>query len=231
MKRPSAPSTRSSPCSHVRVASSATKSRCRRAPAWPRVSGAGEATPSRSRTTMIENAGHVGAESPHLARSRVQHSDLSWHYRCRNESLIAFSNHTLCHGELLTIPATTTLAAPSIISGVPSRPRHLRRRGQPMRGRGGSRSGVPHDLDRSEERCCDPTAIRQQAVGQTALDARPHALEMRPGYSLHRREGREEVGIDLIDDADGPGASCAPAQNCRSVTIWRRGPMASGDTR
>jgi hypothetical protein len=31
-----------------------------------------------------------------LARSRVQHSGLSWHYRCPDESLIAFSNHALC---------------------------------------------------------------------------------------------------------------------------------------
>jgi hypothetical protein len=54
-----------------------------------------------------------------LARSRVQHSGLSWHYRCPDESLIAFSNHALCHGELLTIAATTTLAAPSVISWVP----------------------------------------------------------------------------------------------------------------
>lgn len=53
-----------------------------------------------------------------LARSRVPHTGLAWHYRCRDEALIAFSNHALYHGELLTIPATTTPAAPSVIHWV-----------------------------------------------------------------------------------------------------------------
>jgi len=62
----------------------------------------------------------LGAESLlNLARSRVPHSGLAWHYRCRDESLIAFSNHALYHGELLTIPATSTPAAPSVIHWVP----------------------------------------------------------------------------------------------------------------
>lgn len=54
-----------------------------------------------------------------LARSRVPHSALAWHYRCRDEALIAFSNHALYHGELLTIPATPTQAAPSAIHWLP----------------------------------------------------------------------------------------------------------------
>jgi hypothetical protein len=54
-----------------------------------------------------------------LARSRVPHSGLAWHYRCRDEALIAFSNHALYHGELLTIPATASPAAPSVIHWVP----------------------------------------------------------------------------------------------------------------
>jgi hypothetical protein len=62
----------------------------------------------------------LGAESLlNLARSRVPHSGLAWHYRCRDEALIAFSNHALYHGELLTIPATPTQAAPSVIHWLP----------------------------------------------------------------------------------------------------------------
>ncbi|MEY4544279.1 MAG: hypothetical protein RL685_474 [Pseudomonadota bacterium] len=54
-----------------------------------------------------------------LARSRVPHTGLAWHYRCRDEALIAFSNHALYHGDLLTIPATATPAASSVIRWVP----------------------------------------------------------------------------------------------------------------
>lgn len=41
-----------------------------------------------------------------LAASRVPRRRLSWHYRCRHESLIAFSNHAMYEGQLLTIPST-----------------------------------------------------------------------------------------------------------------------------
>jgi RecA/RadA recombinase len=41
-----------------------------------------------------------------LARARCPHAALAWHYRCRDESLIAFSNHAMYEGELLTIPST-----------------------------------------------------------------------------------------------------------------------------
>lgn len=41
-----------------------------------------------------------------LARARCPHGGLMWHYRCRDESLIAFSNHAMYDGELLTIPST-----------------------------------------------------------------------------------------------------------------------------
>lgn len=41
-----------------------------------------------------------------LSRSRVRHTALAWHYRCQDESLIAFSNHAMYGGELLTIPST-----------------------------------------------------------------------------------------------------------------------------
>jgi RecA/RadA recombinase len=53
-----------------------------------------------------------------LARTRVAHSGLSWHYRCQDEALIAFSNHSMYHGELLTIPATAGPSADSAIRWV-----------------------------------------------------------------------------------------------------------------
>lgn len=41
----------------------------------------------------------LGAESLlSLARPRVAHAGLEWHYRCRDEALIAFSNHAMYHG-------------------------------------------------------------------------------------------------------------------------------------
>ncbi len=43
-----------------------------------------------------------------LARARCQHVGLAWHYRCLDESLIAFSNHAMYDGELRTIPSTRT---------------------------------------------------------------------------------------------------------------------------
>lgn len=42
-----------------------------------------------------------------LARMRCVHAGLKWHYRCQEEELIAFSNHALYDGELLTIPSVT----------------------------------------------------------------------------------------------------------------------------
>ena len=47
-----------------------------------------------------------------LARPRVAHTGLAWHYRCRDESLIAFSNHAMYEGGLLTIPSTTRASGP-----------------------------------------------------------------------------------------------------------------------
>jgi hypothetical protein len=50
-----------------------------------------------------------------LARSRVRHTALEWHYRCQDESLIAFSNHAMYGGGLLTIPSTLRAdAAPGL---------------------------------------------------------------------------------------------------------------------
>ncbi|HVV85257.1 MAG TPA: AAA domain-containing protein, partial [Kofleriaceae bacterium] len=54
-----------------------------------------------------------------LARPRVAHTGLAWHYRCRDEALIAFSNHAMYQGELLTIPSTAGTAAPSALHWVP----------------------------------------------------------------------------------------------------------------
>jgi hypothetical protein len=46
-----------------------------------------------------------------LARTRLEHAGLKWHYRCHDESLIAFSNHAMYAGELHTIPSTRSRAA------------------------------------------------------------------------------------------------------------------------
>ena len=51
-----------------------------------------------------------------LARSRVPHIGLRWHYRCLFEELIAFSNHAMYQGNLSTIPATRSAAAQAQIS-------------------------------------------------------------------------------------------------------------------
>jgi RecA/RadA recombinase len=53
-----------------------------------------------------------------LARERVPHTGLSWHYRCLFEELIAFSNHAMYGGSLQTIPATASLAAPPQLAWV-----------------------------------------------------------------------------------------------------------------
>ena len=53
-----------------------------------------------------------------LARERLPHTGLAWHYRCRNEALIAFSNHAFYGGGLRTIPATATPSAPSALRWV-----------------------------------------------------------------------------------------------------------------
>ncbi len=46
-----------------------------------------------------------------LARNRCEHQGLHWHYRCREEELIAFSNHAFYGGSLLTIPSVRTRAS------------------------------------------------------------------------------------------------------------------------
>jgi AAA domain/Protein of unknown function (DUF4011) len=53
-----------------------------------------------------------------LARPRVAHAGLAWHYRCRDESLIAFSNHAMYQGELLTVPSTAAAATSSALHWV-----------------------------------------------------------------------------------------------------------------
>jgi hypothetical protein len=50
-----------------------------------------------------------------LARGRVPHAGLGWHYRCLHEELIAFSNHAIYGGSLKTIPSTASrTAAPAL---------------------------------------------------------------------------------------------------------------------
>lgn len=53
-----------------------------------------------------------------LARMTGVGSPLRWHYRALFEELIAFSNHSMYGGTLLTIPATLSHAAPSAIRWV-----------------------------------------------------------------------------------------------------------------
>jgi hypothetical protein len=50
-----------------------------------------------------------------LARQRVEAAPLRWHYRCLSEELIAFSNHAMYGGDLLTIPSTASRTAPAAI--------------------------------------------------------------------------------------------------------------------
>ena len=40
-----------------------------------------------------------------MARARVPHTRLTWHYRCQDEALIAFSNHAFYDASLATIPS------------------------------------------------------------------------------------------------------------------------------
>ncbi len=67
-------------------------------------------------TNATEEAETLDAESLlTLARARIEHVGLGWHYRCREEELIAFSNHAMYGGALLTIPSTATrTASPSL---------------------------------------------------------------------------------------------------------------------
>lgn len=53
-----------------------------------------------------------------LARTRCAHAGLTWHYRCREEELIAYSNHSMYDGGLLTIPSTRSPAAPAALRWV-----------------------------------------------------------------------------------------------------------------
>ncbi len=54
-----------------------------------------------------------------LARNRCPHVGLKWHYRCRSEELIAYSNHSMYDGDLLTIPSTAGPRAPSALEWLP----------------------------------------------------------------------------------------------------------------
>ncbi|MFT3848867.1 MAG: AAA domain-containing protein [Propionivibrio sp.] len=53
-----------------------------------------------------------------LARHRTQRMGLAWHYRCRHEELIAFSNHAIYGGDLNTIPSTVSRLAPAAVRWV-----------------------------------------------------------------------------------------------------------------
>jgi hypothetical protein len=48
-----------------------------------------------------------------LARQRMPARRLDWHYRCQDEDLIAFSNHAMYGGSLLTCPASSKPRTPA----------------------------------------------------------------------------------------------------------------------
>ena len=53
-----------------------------------------------------------------LARSTGEGASLRWHYRALFEELIAFSNHSMYGGALLTIPATLSRSAPPAVKWI-----------------------------------------------------------------------------------------------------------------
>lgn len=74
---------------------------------------------SKADDTTRDVADMLAAESLlTLARTRCAHRGLAWHYRCREESLIAFSNHAMYGGGLHTIPSTSGPTTASAIRWV-----------------------------------------------------------------------------------------------------------------
>jgi hypothetical protein len=53
-----------------------------------------------------------------LARQRMPARRLEWHYRCRDEDLIAFSNHAMYGGSLMTCPASAKPPMPPALRWV-----------------------------------------------------------------------------------------------------------------
>jgi RecA/RadA recombinase len=53
-----------------------------------------------------------------LARQRMPARRLDWHYRCRDEDLIAFSNHAMYSGSLMTCPASAGAPEPPALRWV-----------------------------------------------------------------------------------------------------------------
>jgi len=53
-----------------------------------------------------------------LARQRMPARRLTWHYRCREEELIAFSNHAMYAGSLLTCPSSARPPVPPALRWV-----------------------------------------------------------------------------------------------------------------
>ncbi|MBI5423084.1 MAG: DUF4011 domain-containing protein [Opitutae bacterium] len=64
---------------------------------------------AETQASQGEAADFLDAESLlTLARQRAPKRSLDWHYRCREEELIAFSNHAMYGGALLTCPSQAT---------------------------------------------------------------------------------------------------------------------------
>lgn len=66
-----------------------------------------ESPAARSTRELLESESLLS-----LARMRLERVGLDWHYRCRHEELIAFSNHSMYEGQLRTVPSTDSPAAP-----------------------------------------------------------------------------------------------------------------------
>lgn len=69
--------------------------------------------------TEAEPADFLASESLlTLARLRMPARRLDWHYRCQDEDLIAFSNHAMYQGTLLTCPASSRPPVPASLSWI-----------------------------------------------------------------------------------------------------------------
>ncbi|HET9819577.1 MAG TPA: DUF3320 domain-containing protein [Rhodanobacteraceae bacterium] len=104
-----------------------------------------------------------------LAAGIPQHS-LTWHYRSRHESLIAFSNHEYYHDSLVTFPAPDTRESAVSLHRV---------EGVYAPGSGGRRNQVEAKAIVNEvvKRLTDPAFIRsQQTIGIITLNAEQQQL-------------------------------------------------------
>ncbi|MCY0989446.1 exonuclease domain-containing protein [Nannocystis sp. ILAH1] len=132
-----------------------------------------------------------------LARNRTEHAGLKWHYRCREEELIAFSNHSMYAGELLSIPSTSTRSAVASLRWIEvQEPRYEAGRNEPEARRVvdvlhdllrrvprltigvvtfniQQRKAILDEIDRRRATDADFTACFDEAASSERLDERP----------------------------------------------------------